>query len=237
MIYAVHQPHYLPYPGYLAKVALADEFVFLERVQFVKREWQNRNRVKSPEGPVWLTVPVRGGSRDGIHEMILADDEPWRAKHIETLRRFYARAEHADELDRFAEIIEQPHDTLAQLTVATTSFFLDRFGIATRRRLQEEFEPLGEDASRRIVEIGQRLGADTYLAGAGGRDYMDLAPFEAAGIEVRFFAMPGYRYPQQHGEFVPHLGSVDLLANAGPGGFDEHIRPELPPVGTGEDDG
>jgi len=225
MIYSVHQPHYIPYPGYLAKVAASDVFVFLEGVQYVRREWQNRNRVKGPDGPVWLTVPVKGEYRAAIRDMRVDDSSDWRRKHVETLRRFYSKAEHVGEIDSFAEAIAPTFDSLAELTISTTSWFLDRFAIATPRHTMAEFESLPEEPNERIIAIGKALGADVYLAGAGGRNYMDLELFKRAGIEVRFFDAPAVVYPQLHGDFVPNLGAIDLLLNTGRDGFDTHMRP------------
>lgn len=225
MIYTVHQPHYIPYPGYLAKVAAADAFVFLEGVQYVRREWQNRNRVKGPDGPVWLTVPVKGEYRAAIREMAVDDSADWRRKHVETLRRFYSKAPHASEMEAFEEAIAPSFASLAELTMATTSFFLERFAIATPRKAMEDFEPLPDEPNARIIAIGKALGAEVYLAGAGGRNYMDLELFERAGIEVRFFDAPAVVYPQLHGDFVPNLGAIDLLLNTGRDGFDTHVRP------------
>ena len=227
MIYSVHQPHYIPYPGYLGKVALSDQFVFLEGVQYVKREWQNRNKIKGPDGPAWLTVPVKGEYRSAIDQMQVDETAEWRRKHIETARRFYAKAPHITELDSFAEIIEQRYSTLAALTMATTSFFLDRFAIVTPRQTMADFNELPEDPNQRIIAIGKTLGADVYLAGEGGRNYMNLKAFEEAGIEVRFFSPPPLEYPQFYGDFLPNLGSLDLLLMTGPEGFDRHVRPLL----------
>ncbi len=230
MIFSVHQPHYLPYAGYLAKVAFSDVFVFLEGVQFVRREWQNRNRVKGPDGAVWLTVPVSGEYGAAIREIRISRDETWKRKHRETLRRFYSRAEHADEVEKFIELLDRPRESLADLTIATTSFFLDRFTPATRRQTMRDLEPLPEEANERIIAIGRQLCAEVYLAGSSGREYMDLARFEEAGIEVRFMDMPEIRYPQLYGEFIPNLGAIDLLANCGPEGFDRYVRPRIEPA-------
>ena len=227
MIYSVHQPHYIPYPGYLTKVARSEAFVFLEGVQFVKREWQNRNRVKGPDGLAWLTVPVKGEYRSRIDEMLVDNAADWRHKHVETLKRFYSKAPYRDELDGFAEIIQQPCETLAELAMRTTAFFLDRFAISTPRRTMASFGDLPEDPNERIIAIGKALGADVYLAGEGGRNYMDLDTFSKAGITVEFFKPPEAEYEQLHGEFVPNLGSIDLLLNTGPDGFDTLFGPLL----------
>ncbi|MFH0883015.1 MAG: WbqC family protein [bacterium] len=227
MIYSIHQPHYLPYPGYLAKVALSDAFVFLEGVQYVRREWQNRNRVKGPNGAVWLTVPVSGDYGANIRDIRISMEENWKRKHMETLRRFYAKAEHGDEVENFLALLDHPYDCLSALTIETTSFFFNRFAIATSVRTMRDLEPLPEEPNDRIIAIGQRLGADVYLAGSGGRSYMDIARFERAGINVRFMNFPEIHYPQLHGTFIPNLGAIDLLANCGTGGFDRYVRPHI----------
>jgi len=227
MIYSVHQPHYLPYPGYLAKVALSDAFVFLEGVQFVRREWQNRNRIKGPAGEKWLTVPVKGVYGASIDTIEIDDSQEWRRKHVETLNRFYARAPYLNELDGFAEVIGRGWGSLAELAIATTSHLLDRFAITTPRSRMADYDNLPEEPNLRIIAIGKAIGADVYLAGSGGRQYMNLELFQAAGIEVRFFDPPSVSYPQLHGDFIPNLGGIDLLLNTGRSGFDTHIRPQL----------
>ncbi|MCB2199759.1 WbqC family protein [bacterium] len=227
MIYSVHQPHYIPYPGYLAKVARSEQFVFLEGVQFVKREWQNRNRVKGPDGLAWLTVPVKGEYRSRIDEMLVDNSANWRHKHLETLKRFYSKAPFVEELEGFAQAIEQPCNTLAELAMRTTGHMLDRFAISTPRRTMASFGDLPDDPNERIIEIGKTLGADVYLAGEGGRNYMDLDKFSQAGIEVEFYCPPAVEYPQLHGEFVPNLGSLDMLLMTGPDGFSNLFGPKL----------
>jgi len=222
MIYSVHQPHYLPYLGYLAKVFQSDVFVFLERVQYVRREYQNRNKIKSPDGAVWLTIPVKGEYKTRIDQMTPDDSKPWRENHIETLRRFYAKADYLPELEGFQQVLKEPGANLAELLMRTTAYFLDRFGIQTVRKSQAELEPLPDEPNLRIVEIGKKLGATVYLAGAGGREYMNLAPFTSAGIEVHFQEFQPLPYPQLHGEFIPYLGAIDLLLCTGKDGFSKY---------------
>jgi len=226
VIYAVHQPHYLPYPGYLSKVDAADTFVFLENVQYVRREWQNRNRIKGPDGLQWLTVPVKGEYKARISEMQIDYSVSWQEKHINTLHRFYSRSSFLHELELFAKIIEHEYKALSDLTISTTKFFLQQFGIETTLKNQASFADLPEDPNKRIIEIGKRLGADAYLSGAGGRNYMDIGEFERAGIEVIFQEYEAFPYTQFHGDFVPNLGSIDLLLCAGPDGFMKNINNE-----------
>lgn len=224
MIYTAHQPHYLPHPGYLEKVSAAEVFVFLEKVQYLRREYQNRNRIKGPDGAQWLTVPVKGEYGSVINEMTPDNDSGWQNKHVETLRRFYSKAEYYDELDPFVDLINGQYSSLSDLTVPTTRYFIDRFGIDTEIRQQEEFDNLPDDPNFRIIEIGKRLGADIYLSGVAGKNYLDIDAFSEAGIKVTFQEYTPNGYPQLHGDFIPFLGSIDLLLNTGPEGFSRHIK-------------
>lgn len=223
MIYSVHQPHYIPYPGYLAKVAASDQFVFLENVQYVRREFQNRNKVKGQNGAQWLTVPVKGEYGSAISTMTVDYGAGWQKKHIETLRRFYSKAEFTTFVDDFAGVIEIEYESLGDLLMATTRFFIETFGISTPVKTQSELEPLPDTPNERIFEIGKKLGASSYLAGAGGKNYMDTELFTSNGIEVAFQDYHATPYPQLHGDFVPHLGSIDLLLTNGPGGFRKYV--------------
>lgn len=219
MIYSVHQPHYLPYPGYLTKVQRSDVFVFLEKVQYVKREFMNRNRIKGPQGAFWLTVPVKGEYKAKINEMRIDESVNWREKHIRTLERCYPKSPCPEEIEHFAKVIQPAYKNLAELLMSTTEHFIHTFGIKTPLHRQEEYGDLPEDPNRRIIEIGRSLGADTYLAGSGGRNYMDIGAFEKAGITVKFMEYQPCEYPQYHGDFVPNLAAIDLLLNHGYEGF------------------
>ena len=98
MILAAHQPQYLPWMGYLDKISKADVFLILDDVQYKKNEWQNRNRIKAPNGPQWITVPVHYRFPQRIREVAIDNRPPWRRKHQEALRSSYARTPHFDEV-------------------------------------------------------------------------------------------------------------------------------------------
>ena len=222
MIVSAHQPQYMPWLGYFAKIASSDLFVFLDDVQYKKREFQNRNRIRTERGEEWLTVPVRQSGRyhQPIRAVEIETTIPWGRSHLDRIRRAYRRAPHYAELDPDIEkILLAGYTRLQDLCVDLVRLFLDRLGIATPIRfeseLRSEFGAFGT-ATARIVGICGALGADTYLSGAGGRDYMDLELCAAAGLAVSFqdFRHPVYR--QQHGAFLPNMCVIDLLANEGP---------------------
>ena len=218
MILAAHQPQYLPWLGYLHKIASADVFLILDDVQYKKNEWQNRNRIKSPEGWQWVTVPVTYRFPERIREVGIHRDSPWRRKHREALGSSYARTPHFDEVMAAVSFIwEDPRgwEWLWALNLRVIRAFLELGGIGTPLRLASEFS-LPADPSRRLIEACRALEADTYLAGAGGADYMDLPAFEEARIEVRFQKFECPRYDQVFGEFIPNLSAIDYFFHRGP---------------------
>lgn len=213
---AIHQPHYLPWLGYLAKWAAADVFVFLDTVQFEKNGWQNRNRIRTAAGAHWLTVPVHAHLGTPIAEVTVDSTQPWRARHLRAIEQAYARAAHlATHHDSLRAFLDIEWTELARLAVASAEWLARAVGITTPARLASSLGVDGGDATSRLVEICKAVGADTYLAGGHGARYMDGARFRQAGISVLYQDYEHPVYPQQHGEFVPFLSGVDLLLTHG----------------------
>jgi hypothetical protein len=209
---AIHQPHYLPWLGYLAKWAAADLFIVLDTVQYEKNGWQNRNRIKTRDGARWLTVPVRARLGQPIHEVEVDTAQPWARRHLAAIEHAYARAPHRDRhLDALRDFYHTKWPRLAPLAVASSAWLGRAAGIRTPMRLASELGVTETDATGRLVALCRVVGGTTYLAGRDGARYMDRAQFDAAGIEVRVQAYQHPVYRQLHGEFVPYLSALDLL--------------------------
>ena len=217
MILAAHQPQFAPWLGYFDKLDRADVFVLLDNVQFKKNEWQNRNRIKGSGGPQWLTVPVSGDFGRKIAELDIASRQNWPERHLKTLRTCYGRAPHYEAtFSRYESVACRPWKKLADLNIQLLHDLLAQIGLERRILLASELGPLPEDRDERLIELCRELGAETYLAGAGGRDYMELERYRAAGIEVVFQEYRHPAYPQLFGDFAPNLSVLDLLFNCGP---------------------
>jgi hypothetical protein len=213
-VLAAHQPQYLPWLGFFDKIAQADVFVLLDNVQFKKNEWQNRNRIKGPSGPQWITVPVRHRFPQTIAEVEVLESQPWRRKHLRALESNYGKAACFDEtMPLLYAALERPWERLADLNIELVRRLADRLGIDTTLRLGSEVAAR-EDPTLRLVDLCLELGADTYLSGAGG-DYLDSSAFADAGLSLRFQRFEHPFYAQLHGEFESHLSVVDLLMNRG----------------------
>lgn len=213
---AIHQPHYLPWLGYLAKWAAADLLVFLDTVQYEKNGWQNRNRIRTAGGAHWLTVPVHAHLGMPITDVAVDTTQPWRARHLRAIEHAYARAAHlATHHAGLRALLDVDWTQLARLAVASAEWLARAVGITTPARLASTLPVNGDDATGRLVAICKAVGADTYLAGGHGARYLDGARFREAGITVLYQHYEHPVYAQQHGEFVPFLSGVDLLLTHG----------------------
>ncbi|MEW6750746.1 MAG: WbqC family protein [Candidatus Latescibacterota bacterium] len=221
MIAAIHQPQFMPWLGYFDKMDRADAFVLLDTVQFKKNEFQNRNRIKTAQGPMWLTVPVTYRFPQRIGEVGVDRSGDWRRRHLQALRTNYARAAWWEESAASLEEVYGPDwESLAPLNAASIAYLRSRLGIATPLHWASRLGVHSEEPTARLVEICRLLGADTYLAGAGGRDYMDLEAFARAGVTVLVQEYEHPVYPQCFGAFTSHLSALDLVLNCGPDSLD-----------------
>ncbi len=223
MILTGHQPNYLPYPGFFEKIARADRFLVVDNVQFVKRGsfgWMHRNRIRtpSPQGWDWLSLPVlsKGRFHQRIDEAKLDNALPWGRKHWRALEFHYRRAPHFKEhADVFREIYERPWESFCELSCALLEVILRLLGLPSKIERTSALGITGE-SSELVLAMCRATGADTYLSGVHGRDYLDVAAFEKAGVKLVFQDFVCPEYPQcWPGPFVPNLSVVDLIFNCG----------------------
>ncbi|MBT3306033.1 MAG: WbqC family protein [Rhodospirillaceae bacterium] len=217
MILTAHQPVYLPWLGLFHKIALADRFVSFNQVQYQPKDWNNRNRVKTPQGPVWLSVPVKrkGYLEKKICDIEINNDVKWRHKHWNTLLHNYGKAPHfSNYAEYFEDVYSRQWKTLTELNESMLAWFLSELGINAPIISAGDLDLQGAKSDL-VLDMCKKLDADIYIFGEQGRGYADEATFEAAGIKPLF---QDYRHPvyaQQQGDFISHLSIVDLLFNCG----------------------
>jgi hypothetical protein len=215
LIVAIHQPAYLPWLGYLARVAAADTFVFLDTVQFEKNSFTNRNRIKSANGPVWLTVPVRQKGHIGKPLSVLEIDDTtdWRTKHRRSIEQNYRRAPRFSECEGELTTLLQPGEALlAELCFRQLKFWVEELHIDTRIMRASELGVIGQK-SELVLNICRGLGATQYLSGPLGRGYLDEGSFVSAGVGVIYHEYLHPIYPQLYGAFEPAMSVVDYWMN------------------------
>lgn len=216
MIVAVHQPQYLPWLGYFDKIASADIFVLLDTVQYKKNEWQNRNRIKGPSGPQWLTVPVSCRFGERIDEVRIHNREHWQKRQRQAILSNYGRAPFRELLAGFLEeVFSRSWDRLSELNIFTVKRLSEILGISTPMYIASELPPFPETPDERLIAIARYFGAEGYLAGSGGQAYMQLDKFKRAGITVQFQEYHHPVYRQLFTGFEPYLSVVDLIFNHG----------------------
>ena len=223
MIVAIHQPHFLPWLGYLHRMKSVDLFVVLDHVQFERRNYQNRTAILVDGVARWLTVPVvQRSQKETIVEKCIdnpknGDMRWWGPNHWRTLRHAYRRARHMGQYAPWLqEIFERRWDRLAHLNEVLLDFMRDAFEIRTPLVRSSELGVSGQRAEL-IENICRRVGADTLVAGNGGsRGYLDEARFADQGVRIAWHDFRHPVYPQcGDGPFVPGLSAIDLLFNCG----------------------
>ncbi|TET18311.1 MAG: hypothetical protein E3J78_06525 [Candidatus Cloacimonadota bacterium] len=217
-IIAIHQPNYIPWPGFFYKMITSDVFVFLDDVQFSRRSFTHRNRVKGSEcNAIWLTVPVckKGKFYQNINEVLIKTTSDWQKKHFGTLLMNYANAPffryYKEELQR---IYSQKWDRLVDLNLALLRFVMGVFKIEKNLYLSSELKAKGEKTEK-LISIIKELDGEVYLSGSGAKNYLDENLFEKEKIELAYYHYGLFVYPQLWGKFIPNLSALDLLFNCG----------------------
>ena len=221
MIVAVHQPQYLPWIGYFDKMRRADVFCYLNDVQYKKNEWQNRNRIKTAQDWQWLTVPVRYRFPEKINEVRINNTIQWSKKHLQAIKTNYSRAPYFKEyISVFEDIFSREWELISELNIHLIECLKNALQMREKKTIISSELALREDPTDRLIDICKDLGADTYLAGQGGADYMDLTRFEKNGLKVIMQEFKHPVYSQLFGDFESHMSIVDLLFNCGPESMD-----------------
>jgi hypothetical protein len=216
---AAIQSNYIPWKGYFDAINVVDEFVLLDEVQYTKRDWRNRNRIKSPAGTQWLTIPVavKGRYHQRIDETRVSDPE-WGPRHFSTLKHVYRRAPYFDWVaDAVEPLYEQPaSERLSEINRAFLETICALLGIETALRFSTDYETSGTRGDR-ILELVRAAGADEYVSGPAARSYLDESAFAAEGVAVHWLDYSGYPEYTQFGTSFEHGVTVlDLLFHTGP---------------------
>jgi len=220
MIYSVHQPQYIPWLGFFHKIAASDCFVILDNVQYKQREYQNRNKIRTQLGWIWLAIPVitKGKRYQLIKDVSIDNSIDWQRRHKNSLKTWYGKAKYFDKYyPVFDELYSKPWSRLCDLNIEIIKRMLEILGINTKIYLESEMK-ITAKSTKRIIEIGKELMADIYLSGAGGKDYLDESLFVESGIKLEYQSFIHPHYNQlfvKNSQFIPFMSIVDLLFNQG----------------------
>lgn len=215
---AILQSSYIPWKGYFDLISAVDAFILYDDMQYTRRDWRNRNKIKTPQGLQWLTVPVRVKGR---FEQKISDTEidgaGWAAEHWKALSLNYGRAAcFAEVADWLMPLyLDETYTHLSQLNARLIDAVCAYLGIRTPLGTSSHYR-LAEGRSERLADLCRQAGGTVYVSGPSARSYLDEKAFADRGIEVAWFDYSGYpEYPQLWGAFVHEVSIVDLLLNCG----------------------
>lgn len=214
----ITQSNYIPWKGYFDSIALADIFVVYDDMQYTKRDWRNRNLIKSAQGPKWLSIPVevKGKYFQKIKDTKISDAN-WNVNHWNQLKQNYKEAAQFREMSGWVESLYRECNAkyLSEINIYFISAISEFLGIKTDIRLSSEFD-LHEEKTQRLLNICLDVGAKHYYSGPAARDYMDESKFEREGIEVHYLDYAGYpEYKQLFPPFSHKTSILDLIFNQG----------------------
>ena len=213
---AIIQPSYIPWRGYFHQIQMADVFMFYDDVQYDKHGWRNRNRIKTANGTIWLTIPV--AARGNVVEntpinQIRCASKHWGRKHWATLRQSYSKA---PQFERYAPLLEEfyarQEDRLAELTIDLTRRLAAELGIERTRFVRSsELGGIEGSATDRLIALMRAVGADHFISGPTARDYIDEAKLAAARVTLEYMRYEYSEYEQLHPPYDAHVSILDLL--------------------------
>jgi hypothetical protein len=212
----VLQPSFLPWQGHLDQYAWCDHFVIYDDVQYDKHGWRNRNRILNAQGVAWISVPVRVKGAPLVNQVEVDYAQPWRRKHLETLRQAYSKAPFFDWL--YPDLVQyyaNDWPLLVDWDVEGLKWLTQKLGMPWKGILSSGMGVPGRKTER-LVGICRLLRATQYLTGDAAREYLDESQFEAIGVKVLWHGYPHPTYRQRGEAFVSHLSIVDLMFWCGP---------------------
>lgn len=217
---SIHQPECFPWLGFVDKAAQSDVFILLDDVQYEKNYFQNRNKIRTAQGWTYVTIPVltTGRSKQTLAEVELQPDavSRWRQKHLASWTQNYRPARHGARYLPFLEKLYAGAQTrLAEFNGEVIAWLFEQFEVKAEVRRSSAMRSTGA-STEKLLSLCQDAGAEIYLSGISGKEYLDESLFRAAGIEVRYQEFHHPVYAQRHEPFVPGLSALDLLFNHGP---------------------
>ncbi|GBE04757.1 WbqC-like protein family protein [bacterium BMS3Abin10] len=214
----IHQPEYLPWMNLFFKMALSDVFVFLDTVQYSRRSFQNRNKIKTKLNAKWLTVPLKYAPRDEIVMKVKIDSsQNWEKQHLNLINDSYNSAAYFKEIFSLMEpVYARRQEYLSELNCDLTMKIAEILGIRTKFIKSSELSVKGRK-SELILNICLKLGARRYISGIGAKAYLDEDKFIKNDIDIIYLPPAKIEYRQVHPEigFIPDLSAIDYLFNNG----------------------
>jgi hypothetical protein len=216
MIVFVHQPEYIPWLGFFDKLARCDTYVIYDDAQYQHGGFHNRNRIRTMQGWDWLTVPIIHGHPQTIKDVKISGDK-WKNKQLNLIISNYEKTPYFEEyFPIIRDAITFNHELLIGLNLHLIKDIAELLGIKAKMMRSSEFPYAGKEKNEKLVSMCKFLGANVYLSGSGGKNYVDETLFTTANIEVQWHNYIHPTYKQRFEGFQPNMSIIDLLFNQGP---------------------
>ncbi|WP_169716179.1 WbqC family protein [Ureibacillus manganicus] len=213
---AIHQPNYLPWIGFFDKLDQVDRFVLLDKAQFSKGNFINRNKIKSPQGSLFLTVPIKNKLKP-INELVIDHQKKWQVQHWKSIEANYKKAPFWSLYHKgFEQIYLQKWDLLAPFNITLIKHICSLLSISTDIFVESDFGIDFGSNNTRNVNIVSHLGGTIYVSGTGAKAYNQPNEYTNNGIELIYQDFKHPFYSQRYGDFESNLSIIDLLFNCGP---------------------
>lgn len=216
MLVSIHQPNFLPWIGYFYKIVKSDIFVFLDNVQYTKNSFINRNKIKIPQGDIWLTVPISFKFGQLINEVKINNKTDWREKHLKTLEMNYKRTYFYEDVFK---IIKETYylknwQNLSDFNISIIKTITSYLGLNKSIIKSSSLDVQGK-STKLLIQIVKKVGGNAYLSGFGGIKYQEEELFKKEGIKLVYYNFTSPIYKQLWSKFIPNLSIIDLLFNYG----------------------
>lgn len=220
---AVMQPTYFPWIGYFDLIDSVDKFVFLDNVKLVKSSWHTRNRIKTSQGQVYLSIPIqrtKNIEQTNINEAVVSTIIPWKDKHLKTIEQSYSKSAHKNDVFPFIrDALERESTYLVDITVDIIKKISRKIGIETQYYLSSELEGISGTKDEMVANIVNAIGCDEYLSPYSAGEYIERGTpggaFTTSNIRLTYQNYEHPIYKQLHGSFYSHMAILDLLLNEG----------------------
>ena len=217
----ISQSMLFPWVGFLEQIRHADVFIHYDDVQFSKGSFTNRVQIKTADGPVWMTIPLRGHKLgQAINEVRLQSHENWMSSHVALLKKSFKGAPYLDDAMALVEdVYSKDYENIGLLARQSLIALAEYFNLLDSTQLID-VTSLGikGSSSDRVLAIVKAVGGERYITGHGARNYLNHDIFESEKIKVEYMSYQCVPYPQNYGLFTPYVTGLDLVANLGRAG-------------------
>ncbi|MBX9769068.1 MAG: WbqC family protein [Bdellovibrionales bacterium] len=215
---AMLQPNYIPWKGVFDMISRVDVFVFYDDVQYTHRDWRNRNKIKTPTGEMWLTVPVKQNREQLICEAEIDMTLNWQSKHLKAIKSSYARAKYFSDYEFLLEelYVKRKWEKISDLGIFSTKLIAKTLGLNPEWRLSSELKKTGDKSGEKILNICEEIRCGHVLNGPASREFMDEKKFVDKNVTLAYMEYSYPEYPQLYPPFTHQVSALDVVFNCGP---------------------